>query len=90
MINLWITEKLEQTMQHTSVVALLGPRQVGKTTLALAVTENRSVVYLDLENPEDLLKLSDPAAFLSQQHDKLVIIGDTTRARSVYGITWPD
>ncbi len=57
-------------MQHAPAVALLGPRQVGKTTLALMVVESRSALYLDLENPEDLLKLSDPSAFLSLHADK--------------------
>ncbi|MCP4412763.1 MAG: hypothetical protein GY808_09390 [Gammaproteobacteria bacterium] len=54
-------------------VALLGPRQVGKTTQAQMVAESRSALYLDLENPEDLLELGDPTAFLSFHADKLMI-----------------
>lgn len=52
-------------MRHTPAVALLGPRQVGKTTLAQTIAESRPALYLDIEAPEDLLKLSDPSAFLS-------------------------
>ncbi len=52
-------------MRHTPAVALFGPRQVGKTTLAQTRAENRTALYLDIEAPEDLLKLSDPSAFLS-------------------------
>ena len=76
MLERWIADKLKQTMRYTPVVALLGPRQVGKTALAQAVSKNRSTLYLDLENPEDLLKLSDPFAFLSLHGDKLVIMDE--------------
>ncbi len=41
-------------------VVLLGARQVGKTTLAKAIARDLKSIYLDLEAPEDLLKLSDP------------------------------
>lgn len=84
MIKRWITDKLEQSMQYTPAVALLGPRQVGKTTLAQTVAENRSAIYLDLENPEDLLKLSDPSAFLSLHTDKLVILDEIQRAPDLF------
>jgi predicted AAA+ superfamily ATPase len=40
-------------------VALLGPRQVGKTTLAQAFRADRPSIYLDPENPADLEKLAD-------------------------------
>ena len=66
-------------MQHRPAVALLGPRQVGKTTLALTIAESRSTLYLDLENPEDLLKLSDPSAYLSLHGDRLVILDEIGR-----------
>ncbi len=79
MIKRWLTTLLEQTMQHTPAVALLGPRQVGKTTLAQTIAERRPALYLDLESPEDLLKLRDPLAFLSLHRDKLVIIDEIQR-----------
>lgn len=66
-------------MQFTPAVALLGARQVGKTTLAKMITEHQDSIYLDLESPEDLLKLSDPAAFLSMHADKLVILDEIQR-----------
>ena len=71
-------------MQHTPAVALLGPRQVGKTTLAQTLAENRSALYLDLENPEDLLKLSDPYAFLSIHSDELVIVDEIQRSPDLF------
>lgn len=71
-------------MQHTPAVALLGPRQVGKTTLAQTLAGNRSALYLDLENPEDLLKLSDPYAFLSIHSDELVIVDEIQRSPDLF------
>ena len=71
-------------MKHTPAVALLGPRQVGKTTLALTISKTRSALYLDLENPEDLLKLSDPSAYLALHGDKLVTIDEIQRAPDLF------
>lgn len=58
-----ITEKLQATMAQVPAVVLLGARQVGKTTLAKTIAKNIDSMYLDLEAPEDLLKLSDPGGF---------------------------
>lgn len=66
------------------MVALLGARQVGKTTLAKTIAKGMSSVYLDLESPEDLLKLSDPISFLSGQSDKLVILDEIQRAPNLF------
>lgn len=60
-------------------VALLGPRQVGKTTLALDIASNRPSIYLDLENPNDYAKLNDPILYLSGHADKLIIIDEVQR-----------
>ena len=65
-------------------MALLGTRQVGKTTLAHSIAESRTALYLDLESPEDLLKLSDPSAFLSLHGDKLVIVDEIQRAPDLF------
>jgi len=65
-------------------VALLGARQVGKTTLSKTITVGRDTIYLDLESPEDLLKLSDPGSFLSSHHDKLIILDEIQRAPDLF------
>ena len=49
-------------------VALLGPRQVGKTALAEDIASGRPSVYLDLESPRDRSKLADPARYLVPVH----------------------
>jgi predicted AAA+ superfamily ATPase len=86
MIERRVAQKLDQTLQRTPAVALLGPRQVGKTTLAQAIAENRPSIYLDLENPEDLAKLNDPLAFLSLHADKLVIIDEIQRSPELFPV----
>ncbi|HEX2163137.1 MAG TPA: AAA family ATPase, partial [Thermoanaerobaculia bacterium] len=54
--------RLEWLLDHFPVVALLGARQVGKTTLARAYAERRKgeVHRFDLENPDDLARLREP------------------------------
>ena len=73
-------------MQHTPAVVLLGARQVGKTTLAQMIAHDRPSIYLDLESPEDLIKLSDPTAFLSLHDDKLVILDEIQRSPDLFTV----
>jgi hypothetical protein len=65
-------------------VALLGPRQVGKTTLALDVAATRPAVYLDLESEADRAKLVEPELYLSQHADKLVILDEVQRTPQLF------
>jgi predicted AAA+ superfamily ATPase len=67
-------------------VALLGPRQVGKTTLALAIAATRNSIYLDLENPNDLEKLNDSILYLSGHTDKLVVIDEVQRKPQLFQV----
>ena len=56
--------EIKKRLQDNPVVAMLGPRQCGKTTLAGQIVKPlKKSVYLDLENPADLAKLDDPLAF---------------------------
>ncbi len=84
MLQRWIEEKVEKAVKRTPAVALLGPRQVGKTTLAREIAGKRNSVYLDLESQEDLLKLRDPVSFLSANSDKLVVIDEIHRAPDLF------
>ncbi len=84
MIKRWIADKLEQTVQRVPAVALLGSRQVGKTTLAKTFAQSISSIYLDLESPTDLIKLSDPASYLLQHSDKLIILDEIQRAPDLF------
>jgi uncharacterized protein len=65
-------------------VALLGPRQVGKTTLAHEVAQGRRSVYLDLESPIDRAKLAEPELFLRGHEDKLVVLDEVQRIPELF------
>ncbi|MGB0952688.1 MAG: ATP-binding protein [Planctomycetota bacterium] len=86
MIGRLAKEPLERALQASPAVALLGPRQVGKTTLALRIAQGRPSLYLDLENPADLLKLDDPLTFLSAHVDKLIILDEIQRAPELFQV----
>ncbi len=65
-------------------VAILGPRQVGKTTLALDMAATQPSVYLDLQAEGDRVKLSEPELYLRQHADKLVILDEIHRAPGIF------
>jgi uncharacterized protein len=67
-------------------VAIVGPRQVGKTSLAqhLAQQWSRESVYLDLETPADLNKLSDPTLYLEPLRDKTLILDEVQRVPTLF------
>ena len=75
---------LRQRLDAFPAVALLGPRQVGKTTLALEVAQERKAVYLDLESAADRGKLADPELYLASHEDKLVILDEVHRLPDLF------
>ncbi len=81
MINRKIQSAVEKSLAQYPVVGILGPRQVGKTTLAKAIRSSltRNTVYLDLELPSDINKLQDPEMYLGPLADSLVIIDEIQR-----------
>ena len=76
--------ELLQALSRQAAVALLGPRQAGKTTLALAVAEQRRSVYLDLEDPDDRRRLSEPVLFLEALDDQLVVLDEIHRVPELF------
>jgi predicted AAA+ superfamily ATPase len=78
---------IESRLQHMPGVVLLGPRQVGKTTIARDIVARRPnrAVYLDLERPADQRRLGDADAFLRAQAGKLVVIDEIHRAPEIFG-----
>jgi predicted AAA+ superfamily ATPase len=85
MIPRRLASELTQALAEAPAVALLGPRQVGKTTLALEVAHARPAVYLDLESESDRAKLADPELYLAQHADKLVILDEIQRTPQLFG-----
>ena len=77
-------QKVEDALARQAAVALIGPRQVGKTTLALQFAESRPSLYLDLESKTDRDKLSDPELFLRSHEDQLVILDEIHRVPELF------
>ncbi len=77
----------DRALNEFPAVALLGPRQSGKTTLAKALAQARiASLYLDLERPSELAKLADPELFLSRHSDKLVVLDEIQRAPELFSV----
>ena len=76
--------KVEAALSRQATVALIGPRQVGKTTLAHQLAKTRPSLYLDLESKTDRDKLSDPELFLGDHEDKLVILDEIHRVPELF------
>lgn len=76
-IKRYIENKLREYFEIFPVVALLGPRQCGKSTLAKHIIgENADFIYLDLERPSDLRKLDDPELFFQSNSNKKICIDE--------------
>lgn len=75
---------LEQLVAKNPAVVLVGPRQVGKTTLACEIAQAHAAVYLDLERPRDIAKLADVEQFCDLNEDKLLILDEVQRAPGLF------
>ena len=84
MIQRRAEKNVRSALERQAAVALIGPRQVGKTTLALDIAREAESVYLDLESRADREKLSDPVLYLSQFEDRLVILDEIHRAPDLF------
>lgn len=71
-------------LDRQAAVGLIGPRQVGKTTLALEIAASRDALYLDLQSSTDRAKLVDPNLFLGEYEDRLVVLDEIHRAPELY------
>jgi uncharacterized protein len=86
MIARRIGPELTDVLRHSPAVALLGPRQVGKTTLALAVAGDPPSTYLDLESEADRNRLGEPALYLADHADELVVLDEIQRAPGLFEV----
>ncbi len=84
MIQRHLHDRLVDQLARGPAVALLGPRQVGKTTLALEISRVRPSIYLDLESNADRAKLTDPEAYLTSHENELVILDEVHRAPELF------
>jgi predicted AAA+ superfamily ATPase len=73
-----------QQLNRFQAVALLGPRQVNKTTLARQIAQQREAFMLELESPADRAKLQEPELFLSRYPDQLLILDEVQRLPGLF------
>ena len=67
MIQCRVREIVTNALRHQAAVALIGPRQVGKTTIAQNIVDRTDALYLDLESSADRGKLADARLFLAER-----------------------
>jgi uncharacterized protein len=88
MINRSIIAEMRILLDEFPAVCILGPRQIGKTTLAHDVPQSLGMdsVYLDLEDVEDVRKLDEPKFFFEINKDKLIILDEVQRVPEVFAV----
>ncbi|TAJ39005.1 MAG: ATP-binding protein [Reyranella sp.] len=84
MLERHLKGRLVHLLDRTPAVGLLGPRQVGKTTLALEIAEDRPAVYLDLESAPDRARLSDPDRYFADHETELVVLDEVHRVPELF------
>jgi predicted AAA+ superfamily ATPase len=84
MIKRRLENIVRKALLSNASVALMGPRQVGKTTIALDVSESVQSVYLDLESRADLEKIADVKIFHAANSDKLIILDEVQRLPELF------
>jgi predicted AAA+ superfamily ATPase len=84
MLSRRIGGHLIQMLRHSPAVVLLGPRQVGKTTLGLQIGEQQASVYLDLEDEDERAKLANPVLYLADHERELVILDEVHRVPELF------
>lgn len=86
MIPRSIAPELSRRLDEVPAVVLIGPRQVGKTTLAQAEGERRGALYLDLESERDRARLSEPELYLPGHFGRLVILDEVQRTPGLFPV----
>ncbi len=91
MIDRIIENKLLKTINNFPVTGIIGPRQIGKTTLVKQLNKriDKETIYIDLENPRDKIRLSDPNLFFEANMDKCVILDEIQLMPELFSILRP-
>ena len=84
MIERHAAQAVKTALARQAAVVLVGPRQVGKTTLALDIAETRPSLYLDLESAADRDRLADPRLFLEPREERLVVMDEIHRVPDLF------
>lgn len=84
MIARRIKQHVTEALDRQAAVALIGPRQVGKTTLAQDIADEKGALYLDLEDRSEREKLADPVLFLTPYENRLVVLDEIHRVPELF------
>ena len=81
-----ITPKVLELISNFPIVGIIGPRQVGKTTLVKELMSqiDKKCIYLDMELPEDYSKLHEPQIYLEQHEEKCMILDEIQRIPNIF------
>jgi len=79
-----VASEIERALEYQAAVALIGPRQVGKTTVAMQIGSRRDSLYLDLEDERDRAQLREPHLLLEANRHRLVILDEIYRAPEIF------
>lgn len=88
MIKRLLFHKLEELVPDFSVIAILGSKQVGKTTLAQSLAEqfDQKSIYMDLESPSDRSKIAEAEQYIDLHEDKLIILDEIQRMPDMFPV----
>ena len=81
----YLLDRVHQALKRSRVVALIGPRQCGKTTLARQIVPAGALEYFDLENPRDLGRLDEPLSALENLRG-IVVIDEVQRRPDLFPV----
>lgn len=84
MISRLVKNSVLDALSYQAAVAIIGPRQVGKTTLACEIGEEVNAIYLDLEDRAESQKLENPRLFLERYENRLVILDEVHRMPGLF------
>jgi predicted AAA+ superfamily ATPase len=86
MIGRRIASETAALLEHSPAVVLTGPRQVGKTTLALEIAAGRPATYLDLESQADRARLVEPELYFADHADELLVLDEIQRQPGLFEV----
>ena len=84
MIEREIQSRLTHLVDRNPAVVLIGPRQVGKTTLAMTIAAQRPAAYIDLELPSDVARVDDIEQYCAEHSEELVVLDEVHRVPGLF------
>ena len=86
MISRRIADEAFTLINQSPAVVLTGPRQVGKTTLALEIAGARPATYLDLESERDRARLAEPELYFDDHSHELLVLDEIQRLPGLFEV----